>query len=212
MLYLNTDFLSKNTDVMKQFFFFLTTLFIGVFSCFSQEEENKLSLTNSTVNEKFDYVLTQSNSYQEFKVVKKTWLQTLKKQVLDSVDKQKTEIKTLTKTIETQKGNIITLDAKIVELNNSISQISTDKENISFLGADLKKADFKNLFWVIIAILTILLGFFIYRFKNSNSVTQLVKTQLADIEKEFDEHRKVALEREQKVMRKLQDELNKNKN
>ena len=197
---------------MKQFFFFLTTLFIGVFSCFSQEEENKLSFTNSTVNEKFDYVLTQSNSYQEFKVVKKTWLQTLKKQVLDSVVKQKTEIKTLTKTIETQKGNIITLDAKIVELNNSISQISTDKENISFLGADLKKADFKNLFWVIIAILTILLGFFIYRFKNSNSVTQLVKTQLADIEKEFDEHRKVALEREQKVMRKLQDELNKNKN
>ena len=186
---------------MKQFFFFLTTLFIGVFSCFSQEEENKLSFTNSTVNEKFDYVLTQSNSYQEFK-----------KQVLDSVVKQKTEIKTLTKTIETQKGNIITLDAKIVELNNSISQISTDKENISFLGADLKKADFKNLFWVIIAILTILLGFFIYRFKNSNSVTQLVKTQLADIEKEFDEHRKVALEREQKVMRKLQDELNKNKN
>ncbi|MGB1269566.1 MAG: tRNA (guanine-N1)-methyltransferase [Flavobacteriaceae bacterium] len=196
---------------MKQFFFFLATLFIGLSSSFSQEEENKLSLTNSTVNEKFDYVLTKSNNYQEFKVVKKTWLYTLKKQVIDSVIKQKSEINTLTKTIETQKNNTISLEAKIVELNDTITQISTDKENISFLGADLKKSDFKNLFWAIIAILTILLAFFIYQFKNSNSVTQSIKTQLADIEKEFDEHRKIALEREQKVMRKLQDELNKNR-
>lgn len=197
---------------MKQFFFFLATLFIGLSSSFSQEEENKLSLTNSSVNDKFDYVLTKSNNYQEFKVVKKTWLHTLKKQVIDSVIKQKSEINTLTKTIETQKANTINLEAKIVELNDTITQISTDKENISFLGADLKKSDFKNLFWAIIAILTILLAFFIYQFKNSNSVTQSVKTQLADIEKEFDEHRKIALEREQKVMRKLQDELNKNRN
>ena len=196
---------------MKQFFFFLATLFIGLSSSFSQEEENKLSLTNSTVNEKFDYVLTKSNNYQEFKVVKKTWLYTLKKQVIDSVIKQKSEINTLTKTIETQKNNTISLEAKIVELNDTITQISTDKENISFLGADLKKSDFKNLFWAIIAILTILLAFFIYQFKNSNTVTQSIKTQLADIEKEFDEHRKIALEREQKVMRKLQDELNKNR-
>lgn len=196
---------------MKQFFFFLATLFIGLSSSFSQEEENKLSLTNSTVNEKFDYVITKSNSYQEFKVIKKTWLHTLKKQVLDSVVKQKSEISTLSKTIESQKSNTVTLEAKIVELNNTITQISTDKENITFLGTDLKKGDFKNLFWAIIAILTILLAFFIYQFKNSNSVTQSVKTQLVDIEKEFDEHRKTALEREQKVMRKLQDELNKNR-
>ena len=124
---------------MKQFFFFLATLFIGLSSSFSQEEENKLSLTNSTVNEKFDYVITKSNSYQEFKVIKKTWLHTLKKQVLDSVVKQKSEISTLSKTIESQKSNIVTLEAKIVELNNTITQISTDKENITFLGTDLKK-------------------------------------------------------------------------
>jgi hypothetical protein len=196
---------------MKQFFFFLTTLFIGLSSSFSQEEENKLSLTNSTINEKFDYVLTKSNNYQEFKVVKTAWLHTLKKQVLDSVTKQKTEISTLTNTIASQKTNTITLDAKIVDLNHTITQISTDKENISFLGSDFKKDGFKNLFWAIIAILTILLAFFIYQFKNSNIVTQSVKTQLSDIEKEFEEHRKTALEREQKVMRKLQDELNKNR-
>jgi hypothetical protein len=196
---------------MKQFFFFLATLFIGLSSSFSQEEDNKLSLTNSTVNEKFDYVITKSNSYQEFKVVKKTWLHTLKKQVIDSVNKQKSEIITLSETIGSQKTNVVSLEKKITELNNTIAQISTDKENISFLGTDLKKGDFKNIFWAIISVLTLLLAFFIYQFKNSNSTTQAIKKQLSDIEKDFEEHRKVALEREQKVMRKLQDELNKNR-
>jgi hypothetical protein len=42
-------------------------------------------------------------------------------------------------------------------------------------------------------------------------VTEAAKDQLADIEKEYESHKKTALEREQKVMRKLQDELNKNR-
>lgn len=197
---------------MKQFFFFLALLFIGTSNSFSQETESKLSLTNSSVNEKFDYVITKSNNYQEFKVVKRNWLHTLKKQVLDSVNKQKTEIIALAKIIDSQKATTATLEAKITELNNTITQINTDKEHISFLGTDLQKDDFKNLFWAIISILTILLAFFIFQFKNSNSITQSAKKQLLDIEKEFEEHRKVALEREQKVMRKLQDELNKARN
>ena len=57
----------------------------------------------------------------------------------------------------------------------------------------------------------ILLLFFIYKFKNSNTVTLAAKSQLADVEKEYESHKKTALEREQKVMRKLQDELNKNR-
>ncbi|MGB0896409.1 MAG: tRNA (guanine-N1)-methyltransferase [Flavobacteriaceae bacterium] len=196
---------------MKHLFIFLTIVFTAIPNVFAQDDENKLSLNQGNINEKFDYVISKSNSYQEFKVVKKVWLNTLKKQVLDSVNKQKSEITALSKTIESQKSNTTTLESKIVELNNTITQISTDKENISFLGTDLKKGDFKNIFWTVVAILAVLLAFFIYKFKNSNTVTQSVKTQLADIEKEFEEHRKIALEREQKVMRKLQDELNKNR-
>jgi len=56
-----------------------------------------------------------------------------------------------------------------------------------------------------------LLLFFIYKYKNSNSITRDVNMSLSEIEGEFEEHRKVALEREQKVRRQLQDELNKHK-
>jgi len=196
---------------MNRFFFFLCTLIIGVINTSAQETIKELSLTNSTVNEKFDYVITKSNNYQEFKVVKRAWLHTLKKQVLDSVNKQKGEIKALAVIIEDQKSNTKKLESKIETLNNDITQVNTDKDNISFIGSDMKKGAFKNLFWGIISVLSVLLFFFIYKFKNSNTITQEAKAQLAELEKEYESHKKTALEREQKVMRKLQDELNKNR-
>jgi len=75
----------------------------------------------------------------------------------------------------------------------------------------MSKSGYNMLMWIIIAGLLALLVLFIYKFKNSNSVTKQAKNALAEIEEEFEEHRKVALEREQKVRRQLQDELNKQK-
>jgi len=197
---------------MNRLYFFLIALLISVSTISAQEAEKELSLTNSTVNEKFDYIINKSNNFQEFKVVKKNWLYTLKKQVLDSVNKQEAAIKALTVIIEDQKSNTAKLESKIEALNHKITTVNTDKDNILFIGSNMKKNAFKNLFWSIVSALSILLLFFIYKFKNSNTVTQEVKTQLAEVEKEYETHKKTALEREQKVMRKLQDELNKNKN
>jgi len=53
--------------------------------------------------------------------------------------------------------------------------------------------------------------FFIYRFKNSNFLTQQAKSALTDVEAEFEQHRRRSLEREQKISRELQDVINKNK-
>ena len=63
----------------------------------------------------------------------------------------------------------------------------------------------------IIGALIVFLAIFIGRFKQSNSITKDIKNRLKETEEEFDNHRKVALEREQKVRRQLQDELNKQK-
>jgi len=65
--------------------------------------------------------------------------------------------------------------------------------------------------WGIIGVLAVLWLFFAYKFKSSNSITKEANTKLAETEQEFEEHRKRALEREQQVRRKLQDEINKNK-
>ena len=82
---------------------------------------------------------------------------------------------------------------------------------MSLFGLQMSKTGYNLLMWSIIGALLILLVFFIYKFNNSNIVTKQAKLSLSEMEEEFEEHRKVALEREQKVRRQLQDEINKQK-
>jgi hypothetical protein len=83
---------------------------------------------------------------------------------------------------------------------------------MSLFGMLMSKSGYNILMWSIIGGLLAFLLFFIYKYKNSNAITRDANKSLAEIEEEFEEHRKIALEREQKVRRQLQDELNKQKN
>ena len=64
--------------------------------------------------------------------------------------------------------------------------------------------------WSIVILLLIALLVFIFQFKNGKVVASQAKTDLSKLQDEFEEFRKKALKREQEMMRKLQDELNKN--
>ena len=192
------------------------TIFIIIFLCtgvlFAQKKQkNTTILQKGSVKEKFEFVIDESYSYQDNKVIKKNWMNTLKYQVLDSIKVANAAKLALNKKINDQVSVITKLESTITNLNADIQKVNQNKEQIGFLGIDLKKSDFKSIFWTIVIILSFSLAFFIYKFKNSNVVTKTTKLQLEDIEKEYENHRKVALEREQKVMRKLQDEINKNK-
>ena len=87
--------------------------------------------------------------------------------------------------------------------------MTKEKDSISFFGAALTKGSYNTIIWGIIGVLLALLGFFIFKFKNSNTITLQAQKALSETEAEFEDHRRRALEREQKVMRKLQDEINK---
>lgn len=80
---------------------------------------------------------------------------------------------------------------------------------MSFFGMRMSKASFQTLFWCIIAILLIGLLFFIFKFKNSNAITREVNNKFSELESEFEEYRRKAIEKEQKMGRQLLDERNK---
>ena len=75
----------------------------------------------------------------------------------------------------------------------------------------MEKSIYKSLTYSLILIFIGLFLFYFFKFKQSNVQTKEAKLTLKEVEEEYDEHRKKALEREQKIMRKLQDELNKQK-
>ena len=82
---------------------------------------------------------------------------------------------------------------------------------MSFLGMQVAKATYNFILWTVITGLLMMLLFFIYKFRNSNILTQEARTSLSELELEYEDHRRRALEREQKISRQLQDEINKYK-
>ncbi|MEM9076550.1 MAG: tRNA (guanine-N1)-methyltransferase [Bacteroidota bacterium] len=189
------------------------TLILGFITINAQQSD--ASQENQNLVSQFQTLEKKSGNYSangiRYEVVRLTDLNRIKKSIFDSINTANTSIRELTATIEGNASEINSLNAKLQETTSNLSQVTNEKDSISFFGALLSKGTYKAIVWGIIAILTLLLFLFIYKFRNSNFLTQQAKSALADLEKEYEDHRRKALEREQKVSRRLQDELNKQK-
>ena len=58
----------------------------------AQENEIKPSLDNGPIKSQFDYLITKSSTYQDYKVVKTYWLSKLKSNVSDSLNTLEKEL------------------------------------------------------------------------------------------------------------------------
>jgi len=192
---------------------FIFTLLISV-PVFAQNEATegpKPSLDNGTLESQFDYLYRKSSSYQEYKVVKKTSYQKIKGNVIDSVKSLKKDLSDTKKLVEVQGNEIISLKDNLSTTNDNLTSVTIEKDNIKFLGMPMTKSSYNSLLWTIIFSLVALLAFFIFKYRSSNTITNQAQGLLSDTEKEFESYKAKALEREQKVRRELQDELNKQK-
>ncbi|MBT8304424.1 MAG: tRNA (guanine-N1)-methyltransferase [Bacteroidia bacterium] len=173
--------------------------------------EEKLSLNKGTIDNQFEFVIRRSNNYQEYKVVKKNWLYSLKAHTLDSLKAVHGQLANTEQIVANQAKEIDVLKTNLAETQNTLTATNEEKDSMALFGIQMSKTGYNLLMWSIIAGLLATLLFFIFKFNNSNAVTRNAKKQLAETEEEFEAHRKRALEREQKVMRRLQDEINKQK-
>ena len=131
--------------------------------------------------------------------------------MLDSLNTTYKSLEDSRNTVAGQAKEIEDLKSKLSNPQSTLDQTNTEKNNMALLGMQTSKTNYNIIMWSIIAALLVLLFLFIYKFKNSNSITKSAKHKLDELEYEFEEHRRNALEREQKVRRQLQDEINKQK-
>ncbi|MFC0604558.1 tRNA (guanine-N1)-methyltransferase [Winogradskyella pulchriflava] len=182
----------------------------------ADEEEDKLSLNSGTIDSQFEYIFRKSGNFkgvngQKYEAVKFSSLLTLKANVLDSLKTTYKKLENSENIVANQAKEIEDLKAKLGNTQTTLDQTNSEKNNMALLGMQTSKTNYNVIMWSIIAALTGFLLFFIYKFKGSNSATRDAKHKLEEVELEFEEHRRTALEREQKVRRQLQDEINKNK-
>lgn len=199
----------------------LKTLTLSLISCLffiaanaqqtKTDDDDKLSLNEGTIDNQFEYVIQKSNNYQDYKVIKKTWLYALKAHTMDSIKAFQKDLADTQAIVDNQATQIDTLERNLSETKLILAETNEEKDNMALFGLQMSKANYNILMWSIIGVLFAFLLLFIYKFRNSNVITKMAKKSLLETEEEFDEHRRTALEREQKVRRQLQDEINKQK-
>lgn len=175
---------------------------------FGQETPTTEKKSN-TIEQQFTDLMESSNNYQDFKVVKKTGLERLQKNATDTIAGLKSQIESLQNQLEQRDTTISQLNATLEETENNLEKLSQEKDSLYFLGIEMSKTGYKSLMWAIIALLALALIFFILRYKGSHAHTREAQKKLTDTEYEYEEFRKKALEKEQRMGRLLQDERNK---
>ena len=202
---------------MKTLKFLALTLILvmGSNSTSAQEDETQ-SINEGSINDQFEFILRKSGNFkgtngQQYEAVSRNMLLALQAHTIDSLKTLQSKLDTSNNTIQAQQKEIEDLKTNLGSTQSTLDATNKEKNNMALLGLQMSKTSYNILMWAIIAGLLTLLLIFIYKFKNSNAITKSAKISLAETEEEFEEHRRSALEREQKVRRQLQDELNKQK-
>lgn len=172
--------------------------------------ENPLNSEKSTLAKQHKFIMEQSKSYVNNKVVKIEWIEKFYSNVKDSLESVKHERsifeKAYTEEIKVSKDALNSAKA----LKEELDLVNSEKENITFFGSITSKSSYKKMVWTAIISLSLFLLFFLVKYKNSNRETKEIKEKLKEIELDLEQTKKKARIKEQELMRKLQDEINKN--
>lgn len=195
---------------MKSLFFTLFLLFIQ-YTSFSQENNNVV-IEDKTLEGQFDKIYRISTSYQTYKVISKDKFQELKNNVLDSIKASNKDLKEQKVLLKNERDNVAKLNAELNKTKEDLKKAQEKENSISLFGFQISKVTYNLILWLIIISLALALAFFVFKFSKSNILTKKAKEDLEDVEQEFEVQRKKSLEREQKLRRQLQDEINKQRN
>lgn len=200
---------------MKNLTIILAGLLLCSFTLSAQTDTQNSPTDDNSIKSQFETLIRKSTNYRQngkrYEVVRLIELNAIQKNILDSLSTANTTISELKSTIAENETAIGSLNTKLEETTKNLNQLTAEKDSMSFFGSLVPKSTYKLIVWSIIIGLLIFLALFIYKFRNSNTLTQQAKTALADLEQEYEQHRRRSLEREQKISRELHDERNKNK-
>jgi large-conductance mechanosensitive channel len=169
-------------------------------------------IKDASIKEQFDYIMEKGDTWKSYKVIQINWMKSFQSGFVDSLNAIRQDFLGSEKLVANRDKTIKSLELELSEKKGALETIQGEKDSMPLLGIQMSKSGYNLFIWSLIGGLLVMTGFFFLLFKRSNSVTKETQVRLDEVREEFDSHRKNALVREQKLARKLQDEINKNRN
>lgn len=196
---------------------FLRVFFLAFTLCYfasptinaQSDAGNPAGTADLSLPAQFDNMVDESNNYQSFKVVQRARLAAFKANLADSLDSRDKQEADLRTTIEQLEEEVAGQKAQLTERDASITELTEEKDGISFLGANMSKGFYNTLVWGLAAILLAGMLFFLARSRYAVSVSKDMEESNTDLIAELEKSKRRRLEVEQDLRRKLLDERNK---
>ena len=183
---------------------YILTLSLAALSCASFAQNPTV-----TLNQKWSQAIDKAETYQHYKVVKITDINETWKAVQDTIKGLKSQLKDERAVIVQQKEQIGSLEKQVKEVQAKLDEVTKGVENISFLGMEVNKYSYGNTLWTIIGVVLAGCAVLFFLFNNSNRITNQKIHEYESLFSDFEEYKKNALEKERKLKRDLQTQINK---
>ena len=165
----------------------------------------------TTLEGVFQQLIDRSGAWQNFKMLDRGKLAAFQRSMTDSINGVRSQLVAEKQKVKENEATIKELNDKITDIQAALDQTKDQKDSVSFFGALVSKGLYNTIMWGIVLALASLLVLYIYKFSNGNVVTKKSINDLNELQEEYENYRKAAIEREQKVRRQLQDEINKHR-
>lgn len=208
---------------MKAKAILFSLLFLTSVCGIAQEVKSPASYNGPlTLQQQFNTIKNRSAfqpDNRDFKVVRITRLDNFWQSVQDSLKARENNIKQAGRStadaLQKAQKNIAGLENELqrvkqenLQKEKQIQQTTHNISHLSVLGIDINKQVYVVISWIIILGLMALAGIFAYLYKNSKKITDEKIKAFEEISQEYKQHKQSAREKETKIKRDLQTEVN----
>ena len=191
---------------MKKNYLLLSLLVICSYS-FSQSDNDSIPSNNSlpTIIDKYDQLIEEGSTYKEYNMVKKKKVKSFRDEILASKDSLENIIDQQNNKQNELNESIDNLEEELAETKQTSGQLRKRTDSIAFLGMQLEKTVYHLIVWSIIGILAVISILLFINYRKSHVVTKATKESMRNLETEYEEYRRNAIEKQQQQGRKILD-------
>lgn len=164
---------------------------------------------SGTIDDQFMQLNDMSRTQEGLKMIRREHMTLLQKNINDSISSLQQQIAQSSESIRNLEQQVRSLEKAVEDLQVALNVAKIEQTEVSFLGMSVNKKLYHTILWLSLGILFLLVIIMVQRGMAQSRTAKNAKTALDDIQSDYDKHRKKALEREQKLKRQLQDEINK---
>lgn len=194
------------------FFVFLLAVLCG-FPPSSMAQNTNAGTGNPAItgslDSQFFHLNRISRNQEGFKLIRRGNLDFIQKNVLDSIRIYQSDITQKTEEISGLQERVTQLTDSLQTAHRELLVAEEESQMVQFLGMSLSLGVYHLFVWIVIVVLLIALIVILIRFRQHSVNSRDARDSLGSIQEEFDTFRKKSLEKEQKLKRQLQDEINK---